>query len=629
MYRILVPLGVFYPGRSLDRERALAELKRTQTARVILVAPEILDTEKIDKGMPELADCIAFFEKNGLKTGVWIGQTIGHGGWRRSGKPFPNIININGIAEGSTCCPLDEGFIQTVCDGVEKIAKAGAKWILVDDDFRMGWRSGTVGCFCPRHIGEFCKIMGKQMSREEIAKKVFTGPPSRYRDEWLRLTGNSLIRLAAAMREAADRVDPNIRMGLCACCSTWDIDGVDSYTITRIFAGKNRPFLRLIGAPYWTRGMRKRLAYIIELERLELSWTDEDIEIFSEGDTYPRPRYQTPASYLEGFDTALRADGRFYGILKYMFDYTADFRYETKYADLTERNRELYAGIDELFSGLSSVGVNVVRAMRNLSGADLPETVDSSFITNYFFYPSSLQFLTDNSIPVTYNNPDFPSIIFGQDARSAGSEYLKNGVILDAPAARILQEAGIDTGIDSMTEAPGAFLEYYIDEDQYVSVSGRLYYDIKTKDGAKILSSLHTDNGIITGAYLYENRSGMRFLVYAFDGYACRDAAGVFRCYCRQRQLGRALDWLANRRFVAFCPGHPDLYMQVKKSESGMAIGLWNFFDDAVENLVIELGKAYTKAEILNASCSYTLENSRLVLHGTIPPYGFVGVGLQ
>ena len=62
----------------------------------------------------------------------------------------------------------------------------------------------------------------------------------------------------------------------------------------------------------------------------------------AEGDVYPRPRINCPASYLEGFDTAIRASGCTDGILKYGLDYTANADYETGYARFHERNTPLY-----------------------------------------------------------------------------------------------------------------------------------------------------------------------------------------------------------------------------------------------------------------------------------------------
>ena len=79
-----------------------------------------------------------------------------------------------------------------------------------------------------------------------------------------------------------------------------------------------KPFICLIGAPYWSIKRdhgNSRLQNCIELHRMERSFCGDDIEIFAEGDTFPRPRHTCPASYLELFDMAMRADGGFDGIV--------------------------------------------------------------------------------------------------------------------------------------------------------------------------------------------------------------------------------------------------------------------------------------------------------------------------
>ena len=72
------------------------------------------------------------------------------------------------------------------------------------------------------------------------------------------------------MRIAVDSINPDIRMAFCACMSSWDLDGVDAYTITKILAGNTKPLIRLSGAPYWAvnQAFGQRLQGVIEQERM-------------------------------------------------------------------------------------------------------------------------------------------------------------------------------------------------------------------------------------------------------------------------------------------------------------------------------------------------------------------------
>lgn len=212
-------------------------------------------------------------------------------------------------------CPLDENFLYDHAEFAKKLAAAGTDIIMYDDDFRFGFIDSGFGCMCRYHMKAMEERLCEPLSEGGLYEKIFTGGKNRYRDAWYEATGESLKNFALKMREAVDTVNPRVRIGACSCMTVWDTDGVDSYTLARCFAGKTRPFVRLIGAPYWAAmGMLwgNRIQDVIELERMQLGWRreeDGDIEVFSEGDVYPRPRFRVPAAYLEALDTALRADG--------------------------------------------------------------------------------------------------------------------------------------------------------------------------------------------------------------------------------------------------------------------------------------------------------------------------------
>ena len=78
---------------------------------------------------------------------------------------------------------------------------------------------------------------------------------------------------------------------------------------------------------------------------------DKGIELISEGDTWPRPRFVTSAARLECFDMALRADGNIDGILKYMECYVSSAAYETGFVDAHIAHEGLYQQIEQHFSG--------------------------------------------------------------------------------------------------------------------------------------------------------------------------------------------------------------------------------------------------------------------------------------
>ena len=52
-----------------------------------------------------------------------------------------------------------------------------------------------------------------------------------------------------------DAVNDKIRIDICACMNVWDFTGILAYDLSLISAGVTKPYLRLIGAPYYAANM--------------------------------------------------------------------------------------------------------------------------------------------------------------------------------------------------------------------------------------------------------------------------------------------------------------------------------------------------------------------------------------
>ena len=190
----------------------------------------------------------------------------------------------------------------------------------------------------------------------------------------MRANKTALENYAKKMRQAVDEVNPNIRLGFCACMSSFDIDG-DAFALAKIFAGNTKPILRLIGAPYWSagKGNASRLQTVVELVRMEATWRKyPDIELIAEGDAYPRPRLNCGANYLEGYDMALRASGEVDGILKICIDYVSNVGYEVGYLQKYLKNKPIYNDIEKHFFNKKHSGIRVMKGKRKLKQCLIP-----------------------------------------------------------------------------------------------------------------------------------------------------------------------------------------------------------------------------------------------------------------
>ncbi len=616
MYKISVPLYNANIKRN-DRERALRELKRFGTERVFLALDKYeLDENKRRLALDELTDNCKFFKENGYEVGAWIWAFMLSGNTE-----YRNIRTVKGTELTGNMCPSDESFTRFAADYAKDIAKCGVDLMMLDDDFRFGFLGESPACLCDGHIDAINRITGEIHTREELEVHILNGGPNIYRDAWLKANGDSMRSFSAALRKAVDEVNPSIRLGACACLTSWDIDGTDAYEIARILAGNTKPFVRLIGAPYWAynRTWGNLLQDVVELERMETAWTRlGDIEVIAEGDVFPRPRSTCPASYLEGFDTAIRASGCTNGILKYGIDYHSNADYETGYAKYHELNSSLYSAIDRIFTGKTSCGVRVYESMKKAA-----DTVCSTKVNDYTnlenqFFSKAARTLAFNTIPTVYEGNGVCGIVFDENARSLPVEALKNGLIIDLAAAEILTERGIDVGLVRIGKQTGGTTERLLYNNNHVYTRGAVINEIEVNENAEILSTVDTPDGDIPFSYRYENADGNRFLVLNINTRIGSD--NLLKHFERSKQYAEAAEWLGGNKLPATVYGHPSLYIQCKKGTDGsMAVGLWNFFEDSAFEPIVKLDGKYREIEFAN--CTARLEGDKVYL-SDIPPFG-------
>jgi hypothetical protein len=606
-----------------NREAYLAEIKRFDAERVFLaIGSYQMDEEKRADVMSQLRENCRFFKENGLEVGAWfwtfnVGET----------SDYTKMTTIDGHEVSSFACPTDERFVDFAADWVSEVAGCGVDIIMFDDDFRYGFQGNQPGCLCENHIAEIMCITGEEKTREELFDYIASGGKNEFRDAYLKANGDAFRNFAYRMREAVDSVDPLVRLGACACMTAWDIDGVDARELSYILAGETKPFVRLIGAPYWAakRAWGTSLGDVIEVERMESSWTkDGNIEIMAEGDTYPRPRSLCPASYLECFDIAMRSSGCVDGILKYGIDYNSNIGYESGYALAHERHRELYREVSDMFDGKTALGVRMYEFSQKIADIVMPTAVNDKINIQDMFFSKAGRTLAYNSISTVYEGDGICGIAFDENARKLPLSALKNGLIIDIAAAEILTGRGVDVGLESINGIIHISSEHFIDDDNYIYADNATACDITVKSGAEVLSDARVSGQTIPVSYRYENSNGERFLVLNIN---TRGSENLLKHYERSRQYADAVKWLSGTSLPAYCYGHPALYTQVRQGEDGsLAVGLWNLHEDAIYDAMIELSDKYSKIRFVN--CTGRLEDDRVYID-CIHAFEFAGIEVK
>ena len=339
--------------------------------------------------LDHLATEIRHFEAAGFAVGVWI-NAFGYGNERPFFKDSMKITTLEGKAKGGAVCPLDPKLRRALVDNVRDIARAGAKFILMDDDYVQSAR-GLVGCSCPNHLARVAAKCGRTAVTCEDVKAAFTGAPNAVRTAYLDVTGEVAVELARELRRVVDEVNPAVGMGFCASYTHWDVEGCDLLELVGAFAGKGRKVLRISGAPYWANSKLPGtgLADIIEFVRMQSAWTRGlDMTVFDENDPYPRKVAQVPPWRCELYDKAIIADGHL-ARHKYMLCYGPD-RAEPGYLEAHLADMPDDAKLRRIFAGTEPYGVKVDCPQHRLRTATLPTPfAGEAWIASFYSMPTA------------------------------------------------------------------------------------------------------------------------------------------------------------------------------------------------------------------------------------------------
>lgn len=630
MYKVTVPTII--TNGHFNKEKTLSELKRCGADRVALaIDRELKYTFSSPENLKLLKELVEYYHENGLEVLVWLVETLGHDNSYSVEPKYTHMKALDyggNIKEIGAFCPSDEHFVSDFCAWIKAVAECKPDMIMLDDDFRLSGRADVfMGCCCEKHLHKMSEKLGENIEEGRLKELVFDNGNNKYCKAWLDSQKEAMENFAKALRAALNEVSSKIRLGFCACTGSWGQEGWNAVEVAEIMAGDTKPFLRTIGAPYWVSFANNKLGRVLEMERSQLGKMP-DGEVFTEGDTYPRPRSACPAAFLECYDMIMRADGRADGILKYMLDYVSDADYETGYIDAMVRNADLYKEIDELFDGAKCTGVKPYIspfAGENTSLINRPSTCSPVF-----------DFIYQNSLPSTYED-GYVNILFGENARYISTSELKNGNIIDITAAKILTERGIDVGIkeilpdDNYSQQGFSDLpqEYFIDEDIYVRLWGGVRpCKVVTADNARIITEYvygHTTKQI--GDFEYENADGMKFRVLSFDANAAQCSRDWLSTYAKRRSVVESIHRLGKPIEIYPLGNYPELYIITKKKASSLCAGFWNLFADKIENMRLKIDTKFKNIRFIN--CNGHIENDTVVLDNILYPYEFAGMEIE
>lgn len=649
-YSLTIPL---IPGKETDFNYYLEACLKTGAKRVFLFAPldnicrtpvevrKSIGGEETLKPFPHQESCDTpslelyeiwadlfhqrrrLFAAHGVEADFWIGETIGHGGGIAVEQSrFSPIVGPNGGLASGSSCPLDPAFLSYMESVFTILARKRPGIILLDDDFRLHYHNplAPTGCFCDRHIAEFNRRYGQTLTREEIASAVYAEQPNEIRSLWYDVTGDSLISMAKVIEKAVHRVSPDTRIGLATAMTHWSSEGVDMAELLRAFAGSTRPFIRTYGSPYRNEKSLSHIGRITEFSQAQRAWLSQKLpeaEIVAEGDTYPHTRYCCPVQMMHSYELGLYCLD-FPEVLRYPFPFSAPAAHETGYIDKAEEQRERYAVLRELFDGSTEFSGITPLWLPNCIRTEPVETDAAPVKQTWPDEPGALYFLSKMGVPLAHFSEDTPVFAAGpfvsalSDAEIEG--MLNRGLILDAPAAKILNSRGFDIGlqITGITDEP-AFERYtdvlcgsHQNETIWLLSAGKgLFYRAEATAGARILSCFTGKNPgwSSPAAVLYENGRGQRVMTYCFDLLKGFPGRQLLHNYARQEQLANAVGWVMRKPLAVSVNGMPNAHVICRSKGKELLIAVHNTHLDPAGQVTLRLDKAVAAeaAEVLIA----------------------------
>ena len=148
----------------------------------------------------------------------------------RDAHPYGTMMSIKGVPMPTYACPLDNDFSDFVANYLHDVALTGVDLIQFDDDFRYGFLGPNgPACLCDHHMAILQQILGEVCTREEVCEHIIlNGGPNKWRDAYLKANGDAFRAFAKKVQAAVDKANSDVRLGACACLTSWDIDGIQA-----------------------------------------------------------------------------------------------------------------------------------------------------------------------------------------------------------------------------------------------------------------------------------------------------------------------------------------------------------------------------------------------------------------
>jgi hypothetical protein len=600
----------FYPHLEKEMISYIIDLKKRYGFRRFLITGPTKESRYT--GFPEkkvfsdLAEQILSIKHQlagyDIEIGWWCVTTIRIGNGR-----FQGIIKEDGKLVKESPCPLDPKYRDLFSDYVATVVQiARPFWINFEDDYHL---SG--GCFCPLHLEEFSKRQNRNYSREELQTILHANTPESYRIRlaWGELKRDSLAGLATSVRAKVDRIAPETRLCLCQNVYGNENDGNCTEAVTKAFAGKTRPVVRVQGTSYFSDNPLDipQSVFNCLYQKQNLP---SDFELIHEADSFPHTRFFMSAAKLKSLMTSA-------------FTYGLDdsLLYTTQYLE-NPLEEEGYSKMFKAQSNRFSALKTAVKECR-VEGCEIFRKPGTSScwagITGRLGIPHTA---LGGTVKLVSGD-----IIAGMNEDQI-THLLKGSVFLDGLAAYELSKRGYNRMIGAeITPREEAvlppFYEGIRNPKNYENINNRLMYNYDWAFNSENKNSFYQINPLATaeivtdflnsknepshpGIIRFENELGGRIAIMAFnlnDSFTYSRSIAIFN-YSKKELIRQLIQWLGKEPLPVFVKYSPNTFCAFNRSKSNdyAIITLINLCSDSFDSISLDVAPEWinSKIEILN-----------------------------
>jgi REP element-mobilizing transposase RayT len=194
------------------------------------------------------------------------------------------MVGIDGEILENIACPVSDEFLDYMRQKFTILANSKPDFIWVDDDCRFTHLGGQYPCFCEECVKNFENGIFK--SREELVEKLNDPENRDLRIKWSAYGADRLARFCEVVRDAVDKVDPNIDIGFMTVGATHTTFSGDyiKKCMTALRSRRGRPGHDL----YTDSSLDKLMWKSLEAGRQVLEYPSTTMDILWEEDSNPQ-----------------------------------------------------------------------------------------------------------------------------------------------------------------------------------------------------------------------------------------------------------------------------------------------------------------------------------------------------